>query len=566
MTEQTRQNKHLDKLKEQRNIIHSLQEDISKEPSSQKEKELHTARERYNQERFKDHRNYSENLKIWKDSFEEHLIMRGDSCPQRSVKMAMDILVGYEEQANRNLTFTDILDGRTIRSILEIFKKNLSTNSTSKIKYITQFQLLICFLISDVSSPEYKPNLTVQEKLSRDSDRRTIMHEIKNVKTQLSKRRGLDVIAAKVKAKNKLISKDDNLAMLREAQDSLYEFMAMSNDRTSEFSRNEALNVRNTLMAIGTLRLGRRSKELITMTLEEVAAAEKQSISGENYYFVKVANQKGARSGESATVPFHQKEYDALHLYLDKLRPLIGNTATDSVFICSSGPLSFALVYKILQKYTTPSGKKISSRSVRGSIVTNSRRDNLSQSQKVDLAKSMNHDIATAERHYNYHDISDSVRNVLSTSHSTPVKYNSDLPSPPSVSPLPQRKPSSPSPVSSSSSSNESPRPSTSGVNRPLAFLQDDTSNDEDRTLLTLRAKKIKPRPMMVKKLKEEIKRIVSLAKATDTLGRFYTQLGTASIAPVRLEICDKDLLTHVSVSQVRKFMLEAIAALDPSS
>jgi len=48
------------------------------------------------------------------------------------------------------------------------------------------------------------------------------------------------------------------------------------------------------------------------------------------------------------------------------------------------------------------------------SRITNSRKQNLTREQKEDLARSMNHDITTAERYYNYTSVNDSVVNVLS--------------------------------------------------------------------------------------------------------------------------------------------------------
>lgn len=77
--------------------------------------------------------------------------------------------------------------------------------------------------------------------------------------------------------------------------------------------------------------------------------------------------------------------------------------------------LSFAGVYKILQLFETPSGKKLSSRAIRGSIVTNSRYKNMTSQEKEDLASSMNHTLPTAQRYYDYRKITDAVAKTLST-------------------------------------------------------------------------------------------------------------------------------------------------------
>ena len=102
----------------------------------------------------------------------------------------------------------------------------------------------------------------------------------------------------------------------------------------------------------------------------------------------------------------------------------MGQTSIDNVFLscnthhCGPAPFNFS-IYKILQKFQTPSGKRLSSRALRTSKITESRKRKMSEEDKVALAEAMNHTLATAERNYNYCRPSDSVVKVLSKSKST---------------------------------------------------------------------------------------------------------------------------------------------------
>ena len=59
--------------------------------------------------------------------------------------------------------------------------------------------------------------------------------------------------------------------------------LSSSDEDIANFTTQRVLNFRNVLMAIPTLRLGRRSKELMTLQLSEVANSERASIEGESF-------------------------------------------------------------------------------------------------------------------------------------------------------------------------------------------------------------------------------------------------------------------------------------------
>lgn len=68
--------------------------------------------------------------------------------------MAVAVMLPYETKCGVQLTFKDLTNPRTVRSILSEFQKQESTNATSKGKYVHYFQELITFLLHDTYSPE----------------------------------------------------------------------------------------------------------------------------------------------------------------------------------------------------------------------------------------------------------------------------------------------------------------------------------------------------------------------------------------------------------------------------
>ena len=67
-------------------------------------------------------------------------------------------------------------------------------------------------------------------------------------------------------------------------------------------------------MLVAFLRLGRRTKEIIIMTLTEVMEAEMRLIDGQRMAIIAVADHKNSKSGEVAPVTFSEVEFAALNL------------------------------------------------------------------------------------------------------------------------------------------------------------------------------------------------------------------------------------------------------------
>ena len=335
--------------------------------------------------------------------------------------MAMDVILPYEKLIKNPLEFNNLLDAKFVRDLLQCFKAQENTTSTTKMKYLVMFQWLLKFLISDVSSPERKEKESNEELLTKDIKRKDVEFEIETVHSSLSKNKGADLLKTKNKAKKKLISKEELDSLLQEIQLKLFDILQYDETKLSNLTIKEIIDIRDSLIAVATIRLGRRSKELMKMNIKEVNDAKILNVENTVYYLIEVLNQKNTKMGEAAPVALTKQEYDVLKIFISQLRPrLTDNESCSVVFPPKSymnasvtGDLSYSSAYSILQKFKTKSGKKLSSRTIRGSRITNSRMQNISADERNSLAKSMNHSVNTAERYYNYEEISNSVSKTL---------------------------------------------------------------------------------------------------------------------------------------------------------
>lgn len=167
------------------NILEAKRDDEGETSSQALQHQLEETKKQSNEERFKDRTKYSENLLIWEDSFLKHLQLRCVVNPTRCVRMGMEVLLSFKREAHRVLSFDDLLNAKTVRDILEAFRSEPSTNSTSKIKYISHFEQLLSFLIIDIESPERKANPTNEELITLDIKQKT-MHTQRNKDNQSS--------------------------------------------------------------------------------------------------------------------------------------------------------------------------------------------------------------------------------------------------------------------------------------------------------------------------------------------------------------------------------------------
>lgn len=587
----------LDQLKDLRSEMAELHTRINDAPSEEGyvalKGELEVLESKYKEQRYKDSRTYCCNTRIWHDSFLAHLQLREHSNPKRGVKMALDILLPYEASLARPLVFNDLMNGVHVRKMLFLFKDSSALNSSSKQKYVAMFDLLLEYLYCDVESPENVEGNDIQTKLLRDSSLQKAKHEITVVRAMLSKMRGKDLARTREAAQKKLVSEDELDALLADVTSKLTMVLADSQEVRAAYSMTKILDVRNNLIAAGTLRLGRRSKELMKMETTEVDAAERLVVDGDIFHVVKVHDQKNSRTGDPAPVTFSDDEFSVLKIFLKEMRPkIIGNKFEKNVFpprehmkFAAAKDLSYSSACKILQSFETLSGKKLTSRSIRGSKITSNRDSDYTEKEKTDLAKAMSHSVSTADRYYNYRDLSDSVHHSLSISKqrqtSTPIKETARSSSSPQPGPSGACSPV-PGPSGPCRNINYSPSPGNRGVKRKILDLSDDEteisfnqsgnklSSDDtlDKTLLVLRGKKVCQqgrRTTTQKKLENQafvdktIREVVAEVRSKGMERSLYTNKGDLSVQPIKKKL-PKEISNLFSNNELRDKMKLAMS------
>ena len=187
--------------------------------------------------------------------------------------------------------------------------------------------------------------------------------------------------------------------------------------KVEQYSSIESLRARNALIAAATTRIPRRSKELLSMTVREAEAAKKTDIENKEFYLIYVLQHKTNSTGDPATIVYNESEYKALCIYINCIRSKYteDNNPDSPVFLSlSSGKsLSFSSTTNILNKYRSDSGKALSTRVARISRTTEQRKTDPSRNDISDFAKSLSHNVSTAERYYVSEDLEQAVINSV---------------------------------------------------------------------------------------------------------------------------------------------------------
>lgn len=234
-------------LKEKRIIVENLKEKLNRAKSEGRytaiRDELKEAENIYKSLRYKDKRQYTENVLAWKESFVEYLEQIGHHDSEKGARMAIDVIINYEKTSDVSLTIDDITDGKKLRNVLKPFTNMDSITSTSKLKYLKMFQMLTNFLVNDVTSPERKQTDSVQQILARGLKLKEIEHEINMVHAVLSKDKGKDMVRTRQKAKDKLMEMDEITELTTQQTAMLSEFLAKDTPSTT-YSITTAIAVR----------------------------------------------------------------------------------------------------------------------------------------------------------------------------------------------------------------------------------------------------------------------------------------------------------------------------------
>ena len=503
-------------------------------------RELEDLNERYKNCRYPDTRKYSEQVASWKVGYIEYLKKQNCKDSTRVQRMAMDVFLNYEKDSGVPLTYEEISKPITIKNILLHFRESEDKSFLSKLKYIGQFSAFLEYLLVSIDSPANKKDGDHLEMAARQFTYQQIQCEIKKELCILNKLKGKDMIKKKEKAKNKIVSDEEMDELLQRTRSYIYEISDQMKTDHLQFDRKEIMKIRDSLIAVATVRLGRRSLEMTRMTLHEVEKATVSVIDGETYHTINVSEQKNTYTGEAAPVVYDETEFFVLTKFIEHLRSNLTSDANCKVVfpaICKSNSkldqsLGLPAAFKILQKFQTSSGKKISSRSIRGSIVSNSREKKLPEEHLNHLAKSMNHSRSTADKHYDYSSINSSIAHVLSKSNASNC--------PPSSSGIQNSTPnkSNPSSFNLDVSDIDSSTEVQETLKRKTSDEEDSSlTSSRDETLIQLRSKKVKFSELDEVFLKREVQRIISDMEKSGTKESLISKNGIISVIPINKEL-----------------------------
>lgn len=273
----------------------------------------------------------------------------------------------------------------------------------------------------------------------------------------------------------------------------------------------------------------------------------------ETYHLVKVLDQKGLRTGKCAVIPFEQMEYSVLKLFITKLRPLLSIDPTVNVAFpactqlsnTADKELSFSAIGRILGKFRTSSGVKMSTRVLRHSKVTNSRAKNINTDQRREIAEAMNHSLETANRYYNFTSANSSVVKTIEFHHLSTTDESTEF----------------------CDSEHESSTPSQPMTSTPLKRKADHVNTEApdqaNETIKVLRNKKIKRIPLNqsgMNKVKDAVRTAVNalVEKGETKLLRFGNgnirlQAITKSVPKEILKMVDTNTLKGLAEEQLRE-------------
>ena len=167
-------------------------------------------------------------------------------------------------------------------------------------------------------------------------------------------------------------------------------------------SLQKCVELRDLLIWISLLRLGRRTTEITTLSLQEVSNAEINNT--ENSYTINIKNHKTRKHDKNAYIAFNEPEFQILQTFIKDYRPeLTSDTNPDSPVFpiktnksSKSSKLFLQNVHRILNKFKTEENVTLTSRITRKSIVSNAVKE---RSDLRSVANVLWHNVVTAERY-----------------------------------------------------------------------------------------------------------------------------------------------------------------------
>ena len=381
-----------------------------------KEKKLQLQNE-YNKKRYKDLRQYPSTLKKWKDCFSEYQnkTKKNKNC-EKIARAAADIILNHFDTRETTLDLNSLLDGKITNDRLVLFTARDDLVSDTKCKYLTYYKVFVNFICRNPSSPEITGREDCETILYRTAKLNEIDSIIEDYRLGLISQNKKEKPLKIQKKKQKVLDNNE----LEEIENNIQadvDKIIKDHDSNSitNYTINECIAGRNSLIAAAATRIPRRTAELIRMTLKEFQMAKSHVIEQETF-FIYVLQHKTNTEGIPAPVVFSELEFKALEIYIKLLRPRLTDSEDPSSMVfakCSTNnadhQMSLSNVTHILGNYKTLSGKILSTRISRISQTTEQRLSNPSREEIEQFSKTLSHSTATSERYYVAVDLEDSV-------------------------------------------------------------------------------------------------------------------------------------------------------------
>ena len=179
------------------------------------------------------------------------------------IRTTFYILDDYSKR--HSISCDQILNPKFISEILQEFLQKPSLTSTTKIKYICNFESLIKFLVKDSASPYFIVDASNEVIIGNNLRLEQVQREISNYRKTLSKDRGIDRIAAKEKRKISLITKDEERKLDHDSSSYITRLNSMED--VENMSKTEAIGYRDNFINLCFARMGECSEKLIIYML-----------------------------------------------------------------------------------------------------------------------------------------------------------------------------------------------------------------------------------------------------------------------------------------------------------
>ena len=183
----------------------------------------------------------------------------------------MDVLQHYLLK-HQTINFEELMNTRIVHEILQLFVQSSNPKQSAiKCRYIQYFHCLIEFLAIDDNSPEWSNLITMEEMNIRGFKLNRLERTFETALIGLRKDMPLERAISDEKSLEQIIPISELDSLLARSQ----HFVSQCVRDNNQPDLKQALQLRDHLILISAIKLGRRSQELIHMSLGEIKKAKK---------------------------------------------------------------------------------------------------------------------------------------------------------------------------------------------------------------------------------------------------------------------------------------------------